>query len=75
MVLLCHRCHLDLEPVVYEFGPDAALRWIARHEPWPATWARSLAWIGTDLIDELVAQGRVPWAPWYQQQQENGEDD
>jgi HNH endonuclease len=75
MVLLCHRCHLDLEPVVHEFGPDAALRWIARHEPWPSTWASSLAWIGTALIDELVAQGRVPWAPWYQQQQENGEDD
>jgi hypothetical protein len=73
LVLLCHRCHLDIEPVIYQYGPDAALRWIAHHEPWPATWARSLAWIGFDLIDQMHIRGQVPWAEWYRRRQEDEE--
>jgi hypothetical protein len=55
VVLLCDLCHLESEPLARLFGPEAVLRWVGNHEPWPQVLARHLSWAAPPELAELTA--------------------
>jgi hypothetical protein len=44
VVLLCDLCHAESDAISSTLGPDAMLRWVARHEPWGEVVARHMTW-------------------------------